>query len=61
MTRHNNRAEMTVTEILEDTKSLICNDYCKYTDEFRDLYRDPDEAMERMVADKCNYCPLARL
>lgn len=61
MTRHNNRAEMTVTEILEDTKMQICDNYCKFIDEFRELYRDPDEAMERMVADKCQFCPLYRL
>ena len=61
MTRHNNRAEMTVSEIVEDIKEKICDDYCKYTEEYLSKYKDPDDAQKRMLADKCNFCPLKLL
>lgn len=61
MTRHNNRADMTITEIIEDVKENICEDYCKYTEQYLSCYKDPDEAQEKLLADMCQYCPLTRL
>ena len=61
MTRHNNKAEMSITEIIEDVKENICDDYCKYTEQYRSCYKDPDEAQEKLLSDMCNYCPLCRL
>ena len=61
MTRHNNKAEMSITEIIEDVKENICDDYCKYTEQYRSCYKDPDEAQEKLFSDMCNYCPLCRL
>ena len=61
MTRHNNRAEMSITEIIEDVKEKIFEDYCKYTEEYLSHFEDPDDAQERMLADKCQFCPLCRL
>lgn len=61
MTRHNNRAEMSISEIIEDVKEHICDEYCRYTQEYRKTYTNPDEAEEKMTADRCSYCPLNRL
>lgn len=61
MSRHNNKAEMTVGEIIEDVKEQICDDYCKYTEQYRACFKDPDEAQQRLMADMCEYCPMCRL
>ena len=50
-----------ITKIIEEVREEICSDYCKYTEEYLSKYKNPDEANERMLADKCNFCPLGRL
>lgn len=43
----------TVTDILEEVSSEICNNYCKYQNEM--MYSD------EMLETKCSECPLNRL
>lgn len=61
MTRKNNVQDMSISEQIEAIKEGICDDYCKYTEQYRACYKDPDEAQERLMADMCNFCPLIRL
>lgn len=39
----------------------ICDGYCKYPDEYRERYKDPDEAQERMAIERCENCPLNKI
>lgn len=43
----------TITEIMEEVSSEICNNYCKYQNEM--MYSD------EMLETKCSECPLNRL
>ena len=61
MARTNNPADMTVVEIINDVRVQICNNYCKYTEEYLSKFEDPDDAFENMLADKCHFCPFNRL
>lgn len=61
MTRHNNVSDMTIQEQLETMKDTICEDICKYTEQYRACYKDPDEADEKRIADMCHFCVVTRL
>ena len=45
--------EHTVTEILEEVKNDICDNYCKYPEEYEDY--------EDMLKERCNDCVLKLL
>ena len=47
-------SQKTVSEIIEEIKAEICDDYCKYPKK----YKDEDALLE---SDTCNRCPLNRL
>ena len=49
------------TEEIEEIKAKICDDYCRYTQDYLECYKDPDEAYEKLLADMCQYCPLTKL
>ena len=42
----------------ENIKQLFCECYCKFTDEYMAMYKDVDEAMENLMREKCEMCPL---
>lgn len=44
----------TVMELLEDIASQMCDNYCKYPEQFQG---DPDEMFEEV----CSKCPMTRL
>ena len=48
----------TVTEIIEEVKDAICNDYCRFPYEY-----DPEEHddVELFDSEICQNCPLNRL
>lgn len=46
---------MTVSDIIEDVKVRIRDDYCKYPDEYGPA------GFDDMIAEKCEDCPLGRL
>lgn len=48
----------TVTQIIERVQESVCTNYCKYPEEFRGKYSDPDEAFENMLHSVCENCPL---
>lgn len=48
----------TVTEIFEEVKDAICNDYCRYPMEYD---ADENDGLELCDSDICRNCPLNRL
>ena len=51
----------TITQQLETIKEDICDEYCKWSERYRELYEDPDKANERMLGEVCEICPLQRI
>ena len=47
----------TVSNIIEEVKTQICNDYCKYPNEFD----EEKEGCELCESEICGNCPLNRL
>lgn len=45
----------TVTEIIDDVETEICDNYCKYSDMYS------DEEYDKMIEEVCDSCPLKRL
>ena len=48
---------MTVTQILEEVKNQICNDFCRYPRE----WDEEVEGCELIDSDVCANCPLNKL
>ena len=49
--------QMSITEIIEDVKADICNNYCKYPH----IFDEESEGCELCESDICTNCPLGRL
>lgn len=49
-----------VTEIIEEIKCEMCDQYCKYPDIYN-TREDSDEEYDKMIAEVCDSCPLNRL
>lgn len=49
--------QMSITEIIEDVKADICNNYCKYPH----IFDEESEGCELCESDICQNCPLGRL
>ena len=45
----------------ENIKELFCECYCKFSEEFLAMFKDPDVALAEMERQRCNYCPLNKL
>lgn len=43
---------------LENLKSRICDELCKYPSQYANLYGDPDAAQEALEELACKECPL---
>lgn len=61
MEREYERKHPTVTNEIEMVKSEICDNYCKYLEEYLSRYEDPDVAHDTMLDEQCVCCPLQRL
>ena len=55
MSEESKHKDMTVSDIIKDVKVWICDDYCKYPDEYGLA------GFDDMIAEKCEDCPLGRL
>ena len=55
------RNPQTLREMLEMHLEELCDDYCKYHQEYFSKYEDPDEAYEKMMEEKCDDCPIGRI
>ena len=49
--------QMSITEIIEDVKADICNNYCKYPH----IFDEESEDYDLSESDICGNCPLGRL
>jgi hypothetical protein len=49
--------QKTVPEIIEEIKTQICEDYCRYPRDWDEI----EEGMELIDSDICTNCPLGRL
>ena len=59
--RRKNKMDMTIVEQMQAISDTICDCYCKYPDEYRGMIKDVDEAQEKMMAERCDKCPLMQL
>lgn len=48
---------MSITETIEEVKYQICNDYCKYPNE----WNEEEQGQELCDSEVCAACPLNRL
>lgn len=60
MARKNNKADMTATEIIQNVKEKMCDDYCIYRSMAFSQHKDVDEA-EEYLSRYCEECPLNEL
>lgn len=44
-----------------DMQDLFCDCYCKFPDEYYSMYKDVDDALENLLHEKCDMCPIAKL
>ena len=59
--RQTNKMDMTIQEQIESIKTRICDDYCKFPQEYLSQYEDPDIAFAKLQEEKCSMCPLCEL
>lgn len=50
-----------ITEMLGEICCNMCDNYCKYPEQYEANYDDPDEAMDKLVEEKCNDCPINKI
>ena len=48
-------------EEIEKVVNEMCDGYCKWPEIYLSWHKDPDEAHEQMMEDKCTNCPLSRI
>lgn len=53
--------EEQVGKKLREVGNELCQEFCKYPDEYFSLYDDGEEAEERLAIEKCEICPLTRM
>lgn len=53
--------EKSIAEIIEDVRTEICDDYCKYPELARSMVKDIDAAEDELYRKHCDSCPLSRL
>lgn len=46
---------------LEEAVQDMCDNYCKWPELIRSMYKDVDEAQKCLEETKCDTCPLNRL
>ena len=44
-----------------DTQDLFCDCYCKFPEEYFSMYKDADDALENLLREKCETCPINKL
>lgn len=53
-----NFPKVTLVKIIKDTINEMCGEYCKYPDIYRQMYDDEDVALDVMIRERCDGCPL---
>lgn len=53
--------EKSIAEIIEDVKTEICDNYCKFPEMVMSMVKDIDAAEDELYRKHCDSCPLSRL
>lgn len=53
--------QKSIPAMLEEIANIMCEDYCKWPEHYLSQYKDPEEASEVMIAEKCDTCPMCRM
>jgi hypothetical protein len=61
MRRKTNKADMTVTEQLNEVRRQVCYNYCKYMDLVLGTHQSPDLDMDYLQETYCATCPMNEL
>lgn len=56
--RRKNKERMTITEQLSKIADEVCEDYCKYPEEAKKKFKDPQKATEWVGDTYCVNCPI---
>ena len=60
--RREKMLNMTIREQIGFVSEIICDDFCKYPDEYHCKYKDPDIARDTMNMEVCEkWCPFMLL
>lgn len=51
----------TITKQIEKIKEDICDNYCKFHEQYQFTDPDDEEAFEQMLRSHCESCPLNKL
>ena len=52
---------MTVTETIQKCADKICDEYCKFPEQYFSKYADEHEAEEKLYRERCDKCILNEL
>ena len=52
---------MNVVETLTKLCEEMCDNYCKFPDQYYAKYKDSDEAIDMLLKEKCEDCPLSKI
>ena len=54
-------SDITICMMLHENCEKLCMEYCKFPEQYLGQYKDPDEAQEKMMAEKCEDCPIGKI
>lgn len=53
--------QKSIPEMLQEIAETMCDGYCKWPNEYLSRFKDPEDANEVMLEEKCGSCPMGRL
>lgn len=60
--REREMQKMSICEQLHFVREIICEDFCKYSEEYFRKYSDPDRANDMLDKEVCSaWCPFMKL
>ena len=52
---------MSIVELIQWIINEICNNYCKFPEQYFKKYKDEGEAYEHLLCEKCGKCAINKL
>jgi hypothetical protein len=50
-----------ITEMLGEICCKMCDNYCKYPEQYESQYKDPDMAWSVCMNERCKDCPISKI
>ena len=50
-----------ITDEIIEICNEFCDNYCKYPELYRSVYKDTDEAEDKLLFERCEHCPIDRI